>query len=174
MADKQKYFIRLHGKEIEVSEDVYYAYYRMERQERWQEEKKQEHDVVSYDAMDNGETVGAEAIRDLEAPSMEELAIARELSERLRHIVAALPKAERELIQAIYFEDIPVSDYAKRIGLTHRGVNKQRKKSCRSSKCYWTLWEVFEVLFLTGLRNWISSEGAFWETGKCPRLLLVK
>ena len=27
--------------------------------------KKQEHDVVSYDAMDNGETVGAEAIRDL-------------------------------------------------------------------------------------------------------------
>jgi RNA polymerase sigma factor (sigma-70 family) len=128
MADNKKYFIRLHGKEIEVSEDVYYAYYRMERQERWQEEKKQEHDVVSYDAMDNGETVGAEAIRDLEAPSMEELAIARELSERLRHIVAALPKAERELIQAIYFEDIPVSDYAKRIGLTHRGVNKQRKK----------------------------------------------
>ena len=128
MADEQKYFFRLHGKEIEVSEDVYYAYYRMERQERWQEEKKQEHDVVSYDAMDNGETVGAEAIRDLEAPSMEELAIARELSERLRHIVADLPKAERELIQAIYFEDIPVSDYAKRIGLTHRGVNKQRKK----------------------------------------------
>ena len=25
MADKQKYFIRLHGKKIEVSEDVYYA-----------------------------------------------------------------------------------------------------------------------------------------------------
>ena len=128
MADKQKYFIRLHGKENEVSEDVYYAYYRMERQERWQEEKKQEHDVLSYDAMDNGETVGAEAIRDLEAPSMEELAIARELSERLRLIVAALPKAERELIQAIYFEEIPASDYAKQIGLTHRGVNKQREK----------------------------------------------
>ena len=95
MADNEKFYIRLHGKKIEVSEEVYYAYYRMERQERWQEEKKQEHDVVSYDAMDNGETVGAEAIRDLEAPSMEELAIARELSERLRHIVAALPKAER-------------------------------------------------------------------------------
>ena len=128
MADNEKFYIRLHGKKIEVSEEVYYAYYRMERQERWQEEKKQEHDVVSYDAMDNGETVGAEAIQDLGTPSMEELAIAGELSERLRHIVAALPRAERELIQAIYFEDIPVCDYAKRIGLTHRGVNKQRKK----------------------------------------------
>ena len=128
MADNEKFYIRLHGKKIEVSEEVYYAYYRMERQERWQEEKKQEHDVVSYDAMDNGETVGAEAIQDLGTPSMEELAIAGELSERLRHIVAALPRAERELIQAIYFVDIPVCDYAKRIGLTHRGVNKQRKK----------------------------------------------
>lgn len=128
MADNEKYYIRLQGKEIEVSEDEYYAYYRMERQERWQEERKQEHDVVSYDAMDNGETVGAEAIQDMRTPSMEELAIAGELSERLRHIVAALPKAERELIQAIYFEDIPASDYAKRIGLTHRGVNKQRKR----------------------------------------------
>ena len=39
MADKQKYFIRLHGKEIEVSEDVYYAYFQMARQERTQDEK---------------------------------------------------------------------------------------------------------------------------------------
>ena len=59
---------------------------------------------------------------------MEDLAIAKELNERLHHIVAALPKAERELIQAIYFEDMPASDYANRIGLTHRGVNKQRKR----------------------------------------------
>ena len=48
MADKEKYLIKIQGKLIEVSEDVYYAYFRMERQERWQEEKKQEHDVVSY------------------------------------------------------------------------------------------------------------------------------
>lgn len=128
MADKEKYMIKIQGNLIEVSEDVYYAYFHMERQERWQEEKKQEHEVVSYDAMDTEETVGAEAIRDINTPSMEELAIANELKERIHHVVAALPKAERELIQAIYFEDIPASDYASRIGLSHRGVNKQRKK----------------------------------------------
>ena len=44
---------------------------------------------------------------------MEDLAIVKELNERLHHIVAALPKAERELIQAIYFEDMPASDYAR-------------------------------------------------------------
>ncbi len=128
MADKEKYMIKIQGNLIEVSEDVYYAYFRMDRQERWQEEKKQDHDVVSYDALDNGETVGAEAIQDMNSPGMEELVIANELKERLHNIVAALPKPERELIQAIYFEDIPVSDYAKRVGLSHRGINKQRKR----------------------------------------------
>ena len=128
MADKEKYMIKIQGNLIEVSEDVYYAYFRMDRQERWQEEKKQDHDVVSYDALDNGETVGAEAIQDINSPGMEELVIANELKERLHNIVAALPKPERELIQAIYFEDIPVSDYAKRVGLSHRGINKQRKR----------------------------------------------
>ena len=83
---------------------------------------------MSYDALDNGETVGAEAIQDMESPSMEDLAIANELKDRLHHVVAALPKAERELIQAIYFEGISASDYANQVGLTHRGVNKQRKR----------------------------------------------
>ena len=128
MADKEKYMIKIQGDLIEVSEDVYYAYFRMDRQERWQEEKKQDHDVVSYDALDNGETVGAEAIQDMNSPGMEELVIANELKERLHNIVAALPKPERELIQAIYFEDIPVSDYAKQVGMSHRGINKQRKR----------------------------------------------
>ena len=59
MADKEKYMIKIQGNLIEVSEDVYYAYFRMERQERWQEEKKQWHVVVSYAALGNGETVGA-------------------------------------------------------------------------------------------------------------------
>ena len=39
MADNEKYLIRLHGKDIEVSEDVYYAYFQMARQERTQDEK---------------------------------------------------------------------------------------------------------------------------------------
>ena len=136
MADKEKYVIKIQGKLIEVTPDVYYAYFRMERQERWQEEKKQEHEVFSYDALDNGDTVGAEAIPDMASPSLEELAIARELRDRLRHAVEALPKAERELIQAIYYENISVRDYAHRIGLTHRGVNKQRKRILSKLKLF--------------------------------------
>lgn len=40
MADKEKYVIKIQGQLVEVSPEVYYAYFHMERQERWQEEKQ--------------------------------------------------------------------------------------------------------------------------------------
>ena len=136
MADKEKYLIKIQGKLIEVSEAVYYAYFRMERQERWQEEKKQEHEVLSYDALDNGETTGAEAIQDMATPSMEELAIAKELNDRLHHAVSALPKAERDLIRAIYFEGQTEEDYGKMIGMSQTGISYRRRKILSKLKMF--------------------------------------
>ena len=136
MADKEKYVIKIQGKLIEVSEDVYYAYFRMERQERWQEEKKQEHGVVSYDALDNGETVGAEAVPDLISPSLEDLAIETELHNRLHHALEALPRAERELIQAIYFEGLTEKEYAQRSGMSQTGVSYRRRKILSKLKLF--------------------------------------
>ena len=136
MADKEKYIIKIQGKLIEVTPDVYYAYFRMERQERWQEEKKQEHEVMSYDALDNGETVGAGAIPDMVSPSLEELAIARELRDRLRHAVAALPKAERELIRAIYFEGLTEKEYAEKMGMSQTGISYRRRNILSKLKLF--------------------------------------
>ncbi len=136
MADKERYMIKVEDKLVEVTPEVYYAYFRMERQERGQEEKKQRNEVVSYDALDNGETVGVEAVPDLASPSMEELAISRDLSARLHHAINALPRAERELIQAIYFEGISERDYAKQKGISQRGANKQRRKILSKIKMF--------------------------------------
>ena len=100
MAEKDKYIIKVEGTLVEVTPEVYYAYFRMERQERWQEEKLQGHDVVSYDALDNTETVGVEVLPDLSLPSMEEVMMSREIYEKLHRAVEALPKEERDLIHA--------------------------------------------------------------------------
>lgn len=78
MADKERYVIKIQGDLIEVSKDVYYAYFRMERQERTQEEKQKRNGVVSYDALDGEGVVGAECIADITIPSMEEVVIAKE------------------------------------------------------------------------------------------------
>lgn len=127
MAEKEKYIINIQGELVEVSPDIYQLYFRMERQERTLEEKVQRHEV-SYDAMDNDETVGVEAFAD-DDPTPEEQAITQEIYDRLHRAIDALPKAERELIKALYFDDVKPEDYAKAIGMTVRGVNKRRAKS---------------------------------------------
>ena len=136
MADKEKYMIKIQGDLIEVSEDVYYAYFRMERQERWQEEKKQEHGVMSYDALDNSETVGAENVVDVVAPSMEEQAIARELHDRLHHAVEALPKTDRELIRAIYYDGQTEKEYAETVGMSQTGISYRLRKILSKLKLF--------------------------------------
>ena len=128
MAEKDQYIIRIHDDLIEVSRDIYHAYFHMERQERTQKEKQQRNQVLSYDALDNGDVVGLESIADLSSPSMEERVIANEMHDRLHHAVAALPKAERELIRAIYFEGLTEKDYAKSSGLSQTGVSYRRRK----------------------------------------------
>ena len=128
MTDKEKYMIKVGGKLVEVTPDVYYAYFRMERQERWQEEKQQGHAVMSYDALDDGETVGVEVVPDLTTPSMEEAVMTREIHEKLHRAVDALPKAERELIQAIYFDGFTEKEYAVSSGLSQQGVSYRLRK----------------------------------------------
>ena len=65
MADKEKYMIKVNGKLVEVTPEVYYAYFRMERQERGQEEKKAYNQVMSYDALDDEDVLGGDAGEEL-------------------------------------------------------------------------------------------------------------
>jgi RNA polymerase sigma factor (sigma-70 family) len=136
MADKEKYMIKIEGKLIEVTQDVYCAYFRMERQERGQEEKKQRHAMVSYDALDTEETTGAEAMPDLIVPNPEQQIIAQEIREMLHRAVEALPRSERELIKAIYFDGLTEKQYAEASGLSQQGVSYRLGKILSKLKLF--------------------------------------
>ena len=134
MADKEKYMIKIEGKLIEVTQDVYCAYFRMERQERGQEEKKQRHAMVSYDALDTEETTGAEAMPDLITPSQEQQIIAQESRGTLHRAIDALPQSERELIKAIFFEGLTEQQYAEASGTSQQGVSYKLRKTLSKLK----------------------------------------
>lgn len=72
MAEKH---IRIGGKLVAVTEDVYYTYYHMERQCRTQAEKDEQRHVASYDALDTEDGRGADLLVDKLSPSVEEVAI---------------------------------------------------------------------------------------------------
>lgn len=129
MADKEVYVIRVQGKVVEVAPEVYYTYFQMERQERGQEEKKRRNAVLSYDALDDGTFTGAESIPDLTLPSLEEQVITKEIQVWLNCAVAALPKAERDLIRAIYYDGMTETDYAVLTGLSQQRVSYRLRKT---------------------------------------------
>ena len=128
MADKEKYFIPIDGKLIEVEENVYIAYYKMGRRERYLEERDKENCVLSYDALDREGMVGQEIFQDPGTHSLEDIALAKELIDQLHRSLDLLPRAERELIKAIYFDGLNDSEYARRTRVSQSGVSRKHKK----------------------------------------------
>ena len=112
MADKEKYFIPIEGKLIEVEKNVYVAYYKMDRRERYLEERDRDNGVVSYNTIDSQGIDGESGLQDVVTETMETIALANELRNQLHRCIAALPRAERELIHAIYFEGMTEAEYA--------------------------------------------------------------
>lgn len=134
MADKETYYIPIEGKRIEVEKNVYEAYYKMSRRERYMEERDESNGVVSYHAMAENGIDGEAGLRDMSADSLETVALAKELHEQLHRCIAALPKAERELIQAIYFDGLTEAEYAQRANLSQSGVSRKQKKTLSKLK----------------------------------------
>lgn len=128
MADKKQFFIPIEGKLIEVEENVYLAYYKMGRRERYLVERDQKNGVLSYDALDQDGIIGQEMMNDPEADSLEELVMAKELKSKLHLCIEILSKSERELIQAIYFDGMSDTEYSKRIRKSQQTVSYRRKK----------------------------------------------
>ena len=150
MADKSKHYIPVEGKLIEVEENVYVAYYKMGRRERYIEERDLENGVVSYNVLDSENRAGEMILREASTPSMEDLALANELQDQLHRCIAALPRAERDLIHAIYFEGMTEAEYAPRAKLTQSGVSRKRKKTLSKLKKLLNLLGSFGLLLIQG------------------------
>lgn len=154
MAEKEKYYIPVEGKLIEVEKDVYVTYYKMGRRERYLEERDRNNGVLSYDALDNDGIVGEEMFKDPKLNSLEDLALTKEIEEQLHRCIALLPRAERELIQAIYFEGMSDREYAKRIQKSQPAVSSKHRKILSKLKMFLNIMGDFEG---KPFRNYKSS-----------------
>lgn len=128
MAEGKEYRIKVQGVMVEVTREVYLAYYSVERHTRTLDEKDVRNGKVLYSELDTEETLGEEMIPDFGAARVEDVAIGNVLCEKLRQCLTLLSKQEQELIRALYFEGQRERKYAQRIGISQKGVNKRRHK----------------------------------------------
>jgi RNA polymerase sigma factor (sigma-70 family) len=128
MAEDKKYRIRIQDTLVDVTEEVYFTYYRMERHTKTLDEKDERNGLVSYDALDNGELIGEEAITTPDAVGVEDKVIDMLLREKLRQCMTSLSESERDLLYALYFEGLTERQLAKRIGKHYMTIHNRKVK----------------------------------------------
>ena len=60
--DRKKYFIKIQGVLVEVTDEIYIAYYGMERKEKYLIEKDKAHGLLHYDSWDSQEANGVDLL----------------------------------------------------------------------------------------------------------------
>lgn len=126
MTEGKKYYIRVPEALVEVSEDVYLAYYKEKRYGRTLEEKDRRNGKTSYDDLDTPEMSGVEMIPDSDAISVEDAAMANILQDKLHHCLALLSDSDRRLISALYFEGISERKLSDRTGVHHMTIHSRK------------------------------------------------
>jgi RNA polymerase sigma factor (sigma-70 family) len=139
----KKFYISVQGTRVEVSEELYLAYYRSERRMRYFERDiKTERAVRGKNGKITGYAPSKEDSLDRllekgddfadETESVEDGFLKKLMIEKLRSALGELPAGERELIDALFFSNggdgMTEREYAKYTGLSKTAIHARKEK----------------------------------------------
>ena len=127
MSQKDLY-IKINEELINVSEEVYLTYYRMESRARYLERKDILHGKTLYSNLDTEEMTGEDGIPDLDSESVEDEAIRKMMADKLHKCLNLLPTHERELLIEIYFNEKSEVQLAKELGVLQQSISYKKLK----------------------------------------------
>lgn len=134
MAERKEYRIRVHNALVAVTQEVYRVYYGSRRHEKTLQEKDERNGVVSYNAMDAAGMIGEDMLPDTAAASVEDDVVTKLMCEKLHRCLAQLPKDERELMDALYFQKLTERILAKTTGTHYMTIHNRKVKVLRKLK----------------------------------------
>ena len=123
-ASRENYYIRIDRELVEVTPEVYHAYYGSARQERYQEEKQQKNGVSVFSSLGDDDMDITEIL-----PSSNDVAYEVEKKAEYKNLYSALNALtyeEKALIAQIYIFEIPVTDIARSRGVNESTVRRQK------------------------------------------------
>ena len=137
--EREKYYIGLNGQTFEVSKELYEAYYKGQRKEKYfTHDLKQEHIKVdketggiivissredSYERLLEAEKQFAE-----EAENVEDVAVRAVMLEKLNEALHTLTDEETAIIHALFYQEISEVELAKKLGIARTTLQSRKYK----------------------------------------------
>ena len=120
-------FIPLHGMLMEVPENVYKAFYKRKRREKYLKDRSKDNGDFSYDMLTtdefNGEDILVDAAADTQGEAEKSL-----LLDKLRIAVLQLSIDEQELIALHFQQGLSQVDIARTLGINQSNVSRKINK----------------------------------------------
>lgn len=127
------YKIRIENEIVDVTEEVYQAYYRMKNREDYLERRDREHELAHYHALDSGEMNGEDILADKEADILAGL-LAKEERLALWEALGRLKERDRELIEELYFNERTERELAAMLGVRQPAIHKRKMRILETLK----------------------------------------
>lgn len=131
---RKDFYIKIQGELINVSEEVYLTYYRMESRAHYLDRKDLIHGKVLYSNLDTEETLGEEGIPDLNSESVEDTVIRNIMADKLHQCLSRLSKEEQDLITSLYFQEKTEVQLAKEMGMLQQTISYRKQKILKKMK----------------------------------------
>ena len=122
------YQIRIDNQMIPVDEEVYYAYYRAKRYEKYLEEKDRRNRKVLFSNLDTETTTGEEMIPDVGAISVEALVTDALMIERIKECLVSLGEEEKEIVRVLFYDNRSEREAAAIWGISQPAVHNRKNR----------------------------------------------
>ena len=128
MSEKKPYQIKIEKQLINVTEEVYLTYYRMNRYERFVEEQDVMHKILYYSGLDTETMNGEDMLYDKDAKSVEEIAVDHYIFRRLTDGIKELNETEQKIVELLFLENMTEREASESCGLSQPAVHKCKNK----------------------------------------------
>lgn len=131
--ERDKYMIPVDGELRETTREVYIAYYRMGRRERYLEEQEVKENVLNFSSLAKGKFNYEEVLPD-ETVDVENEVTDEMLLEAAFDAIAKLEESERELIHELFFSGKSKSQIARELGIPRKTLAYKEHKAIEKIK----------------------------------------
>ncbi|MGO1580154.1 MAG: sigma-70 family RNA polymerase sigma factor [Peptoniphilaceae bacterium] len=139
--NKKNYYIFLEDTKVDVSEKVYKGYWQETNRENYLNRLDKENKLGCFSefVLDGTDRSMEERLID-KAVDVEKLVAVKIQIEALNKALDKLSPEEREIIQALFFDEVPQRDLAKKLNISQGAVFRRKEKTLEKLKVFLEDW----------------------------------